>query len=64
MSQGACRSNQANLSQWRHSGDTDRDAETGGRSMYWERCVNTGESLAAPQGFEPRYADPEFVVAH
>jgi hypothetical protein len=25
-------------------------------------ALNTGEFLAAPQGFEPRYADPESAV--
>jgi hypothetical protein len=28
---------------------------------YREICVNTGDNLAAPQGFEPRYADPELM---
>jgi hypothetical protein len=45
-----------------HSTGTDQIADTAGHRIYRERRVNTGEDLAAPQGFEPRYADPESAV--
>jgi hypothetical protein len=63
-SQGTFQSNQANFSQMRTQCGHRVGPETGERGMYRESGVNTGERLAAPQGFEPRYADPEFVVAY
>jgi hypothetical protein len=47
---------------WRHSGDTESHGDTRRHGRYAGRCVNTGDNLAAPQGFEPRYADPESAV--
>ena len=43
--------------QWRHKEDTEiiRYCE------FAPNRMNTGYKLAAPQGFEPRYADPETV---
>jgi hypothetical protein len=42
-----------------HSTDTENVADIGGHGIYQESGINTGEKLAASQGFEPRYADPE-----
>jgi hypothetical protein len=47
---------------WRHSGDTGSIGDMALEGDIEERCVNTGDYLAAPQGFEPRYADPESAV--
>lgn len=33
-----------------------------GPKEAWRSCVESEKILAAPQGFEPRYADPESAV--
>src|SRR5262249_25667662 len=42
-----------------HGADTQPAADTDGQRGLHESRMNTGGYLAAPQGFEPRYADPE-----
>jgi hypothetical protein len=46
---------------WRHSGDTESYGDTRLHGRCAGMCLNTGDYLAAPQGFEPRYADPELM---
>ena len=45
-----------------HSTDMAGITETAGYSAFQESRIDTGDYLAAPQGFEPRYADPESAV--
>jgi hypothetical protein len=47
---------------WRHSGDTKQAGDTRLQELLWGTRMNTARNLAAPQGFEPRYADPESAV--
>ena len=42
-----------------HSTDTENLADKAVAGCFHGTRMNTGEELAAPQGFEPRYADPE-----
>ena len=44
--------------QWRHRNNSDIRPNR----VSSENRINTAWKLAAPQGFEPRYADPESAV--
>src|SRR5271169_3141876 len=45
-----------------HQSDIDYFPECASGRVHQETRINTGVDLAAPQGFEPRYADPESAV--
>jgi len=45
-----------------HSADMGMAADTGRHSGMHGTSMNAALNLAAPQGFEPRYADPESAV--
>src|SRR5438067_2301352 len=49
---------------WRLSGDTEQGGDRRRDRVLSKTRMNTGWNLAAPQGFEPRYADPESVARH